>query len=350
MIRRFFKTLRKDTRGPKEGSPEKPTLSVLIPFYNNHGLLPECLQSIREHITSVSFEIIIADDGSPDTRFLRTLADPAVTVLYLEKQSGPAKARNAAIAAARGDFILFVDSDDVLTRDPAALIHQANALQADSRPDLLVGQEAENPLDRRLGEKAPFFGTLNSDPILARLHFFSVLLYRRDWLTEKQVRFRDDLPSGEDLAFLADALSCAGQMFVGHNAFYRYRRRRNSITQTALTHKQIACRLDMINHVCERLSPFPEACMLRALGAFKTNLNMMRRSTEELGRDTGLWFTRGLADWATLYISDDAIMQQVRRQYGVRWTANQDRILTAMRTGAPADTVLDLALAPQVRR
>lgn len=93
-----------------------PLVSVIVPVYNVEQYLDECLNSIRQQ-TYENIEIIIVEDCSIDNS-LKTLAkhlsDPRVKLIQHEKNSGLSAARNTGIDAAKGDYIMFVDSDDIV--------------------------------------------------------------------------------------------------------------------------------------------------------------------------------------------------------------------------------------------
>ena len=103
----------------KSESPPKeprPLVSVIVPCYNHGAYLGEMIASL-EGQTYRNFETIIVDDASPDadTRSaLEALAEKGWTVLFLEENGGPARARNHAIAQARGTYIVPLDADDCL--------------------------------------------------------------------------------------------------------------------------------------------------------------------------------------------------------------------------------------------
>lgn len=89
-----------------------PLFSVIIPVYNRRELLQEALASVWAQ-TFKDFEVIIVDDGSTDGtwEYMQTLG-PAITALRQEN-AGPGAARNKGVEAARGDYIAFLDSDDL---------------------------------------------------------------------------------------------------------------------------------------------------------------------------------------------------------------------------------------------
>ncbi len=93
-------------------SPEKPTVSVVIPAYNAAAYLGEALDSVLAQ-TYPPLEVIVVDDGSEDNT-PQVVATYAGKFTYMRKQrGGPASARNAGIRAASGEWIAFQDADDI---------------------------------------------------------------------------------------------------------------------------------------------------------------------------------------------------------------------------------------------
>ena len=89
---------------------KNPLVSVIVPVYNGERYLDAALQSIfRQDYRP--FEVIVVDDGSTDRSAHIARACPEIRYMYQCNQ-GVASARNAGIAAARGDFIAFLDQDD----------------------------------------------------------------------------------------------------------------------------------------------------------------------------------------------------------------------------------------------
>jgi glycosyltransferase involved in cell wall biosynthesis len=89
-----------------------PTVSVILPCYNAHALLPRTLDSIRTQ-TFRDFEIIVVDDGSTDPETIAYLdALPNDIRLVRHENRGLAAARNTGFAHARGRYVLPLDCDD----------------------------------------------------------------------------------------------------------------------------------------------------------------------------------------------------------------------------------------------
>ncbi len=95
------------------GSESPPLISVIIPAYNVATYIGEALASVFEQ-TSACYEVIVINDGSPDTEQLEQVLDPyGERIVYLKQENrGAAAARNAGLRAARGEFVAFLDADD----------------------------------------------------------------------------------------------------------------------------------------------------------------------------------------------------------------------------------------------
>lgn len=96
-----------------------PQISVIVPVFNVEKYIDRCVQSILGQSFS-DFELILVDDGSPDSSgtICDTWAawDSRIRVIH-QKNGGLSAARNAGIGIAQGEYLLFVDSDDVIHPD-----------------------------------------------------------------------------------------------------------------------------------------------------------------------------------------------------------------------------------------
>ncbi len=102
-----------------------PAISVVIPAYNTAEYICETLESVFAQTFS-GYEIIVVNDGSPDTQQLERMLDKHLDDIIYIKQSnaGAGVARNTAIEHARGEIIAFLDGDDVWFPDFLASQHQ----------------------------------------------------------------------------------------------------------------------------------------------------------------------------------------------------------------------------------
>lgn len=95
-----------------------PFVSIIIPHYERPELLRQTVDSVRQQEFGL-WELIIVDDGSYSEtwREIQKLAEPRVSVVQrMEGPKGPSQCRNLGVAQARGEYLLFLDSDDLLAR------------------------------------------------------------------------------------------------------------------------------------------------------------------------------------------------------------------------------------------
>ena len=109
-------------------------VSVVIPTYNRRPILEKCLLALEQQQTSGTpverYEVVVVDDGSTDgtPTWLRQNTERFAHVRLIEQvHGGPAEGRNRGVEHARGDVIVFIDSDLVVT--PVFLAKHAEALQ-----------------------------------------------------------------------------------------------------------------------------------------------------------------------------------------------------------------------------
>ncbi len=91
-----------------------PAVSIIVPTFNRLNFLPAALESVFAQ-TFTQWELIVADDGSDaETKeYLLSLTDPRVKILWQPHSGKPSVVSNAAVREARGEFVAFLDSDDV---------------------------------------------------------------------------------------------------------------------------------------------------------------------------------------------------------------------------------------------
>jgi glycosyltransferase involved in cell wall biosynthesis len=101
-----------------------PKFSVIIPTFNRKECLKAALESVTRQ-THTSFEVIISDDGSTDgTELIIDYFQGRFPLVYLRQENwgGPARPRNLAIAAATGEWLAFLDSDDLWRPDKLEVV------------------------------------------------------------------------------------------------------------------------------------------------------------------------------------------------------------------------------------
>lgn len=199
-------------------------VSIVTACYNDGAWLPETAASVRRQ-SYRDIEHIVVDDGSSDPATLATLDELAASGVRIVrvKHGGLARARNAGIAVATGEFLLALDRDDLIHRTYCATAVRALRAHPDAAiavPDTRVFGDAHHlirPLRLDLG------GALR-DPTM-----FPAMLVRRAAVIEAGC-YDEDVAYAEDdeLWFRVMALY-PERVFLGETLFY-YRRRPGQLT------------------------------------------------------------------------------------------------------------------------
>ena len=130
-----------------------PLFSIIVPVYNVQNYLADCIKSVAEQEGPRDWECLLIDDGSTDLcpqlcdTFAREI--PGVQVIH-RKNGGLAAARNTGLGAAKGDWVLFLDSDDAMA--PGLLATLRRELAAHPGYDWYVGKHLEWQPDGTLTE------------------------------------------------------------------------------------------------------------------------------------------------------------------------------------------------------
>lgn len=226
---------------------KRVAFSVIVPIYNVQEYLRECVDSILEQ-TCENIEIILVDDGSPDScpKICDEYAaqDSRVTVIHKDN-GGLSSARNAGIEVANGEYLLFVDSDDFWD-DKDALNKMKRKIDIWSDADVIAYKskdlscitgkciEAFSDYDLRLIEES------DKSEILKYMFEAGVfpgaawlVAVRREYIYDNCFRFIEGIKA-EDIDWLLSIFLHAKKIRAMNLPFYVYRKYRSgSITKTA---------------------------------------------------------------------------------------------------------------------
>ena len=207
-----------------------PHISLIVPVYNASSYIEDCLASLMAQ-TMDDIEVLLVDDhGSDDSMQMAKAyveAHPSKKLFrYLETphNMGPGPARNVGIEAAQGEYIGFVDSDDVVAVDFCELLYGA-ARQYDA--DLvycqaeLVKPEGTTPLRNPVIESGSFEGEKRRYFLTHYTTLFVSFLYRRSLLGKFGINF-PATRSAEDSYFLTCSLLAAQRIACVDKSLYRY--------------------------------------------------------------------------------------------------------------------------------
>jgi glycosyltransferase involved in cell wall biosynthesis len=169
------------------------TVDIIIPVYNRTALVREAIESALTAAPDVSVEVIVVDDASTDGTwdFLRGLDDPRVRTFRMKRNGGQSAARNRGLDVARGTYIKFLDSDDLLV--PGHLSAEVAALQTTGAEIAVSGWYSE--VDGTVTTfDAPVFHEIVDDVLAGVGVPTSAALYVRnpDWRWDPDLRKLDD--------------------------------------------------------------------------------------------------------------------------------------------------------------
>lgn len=224
----------------------EPAISVIVPAFNVAEYIEECLRSILSQ-TWTCFEIIVINDGCTDqtAEIVQDISrdDDRVRLLQ-QSNSGVSIARNRGLGTSRGQYIAFVDGDDVIRPDFLSCLHTA-IQDADLA---VVGVENFRERNKWHLRRQPQANRINNheDP-LQLLRTFSTgawefpnwnKLYRASIIQKGKLQFKQDLAIGEDRLFNIQYLIHCNSVRAENYLGYGYRIRPESAFRGA-TAKQL---------------------------------------------------------------------------------------------------------------
>lgn len=209
--------------------------SVIIPVYNSEKYLRDCVKSVSSQ-THRDIEIILVDDESSDSSpdICRELASVDARIKYIRKENGgTSAARNTGIDNATGEYLMFIDNDDLWTDMKA--VEEINKLLEESEADVLMFNTAV--LDNATGEVDWIHESIERDEVyknnpgealravlkhglMARAVWARV--FKREMIEENHIRFPEGMRN-EDTAFTAETILHAKTYDWYDNVFYHYR-------------------------------------------------------------------------------------------------------------------------------
>lgn len=212
-------------------------LSIVVPVYQVGAFLAPCLSALLAQEGDVPYEVILVDDGSTDDSLAIAKAyrakRPDVFRLIVQANQGCGPARNAGMAMARGEFIAFVDGDDI----PLPNYVSAFKRGADAYPNasVIVASYAYlSPKGKLKKAKKPKPGLMDGKTFAASLLNGKVRAFawnkaiRRDFASAHGILYDQSKVLFEDLPFFVKAGTQAREVAVLGDVVYAYRYARPS--------------------------------------------------------------------------------------------------------------------------
>ncbi len=240
-------------------------LSFIIPVYNVEMYLQDCLDSLLPQTTD-ECEIILINDGSTDSsgEICRGYEEKNKIIKVIEqKNGGLSSARNAGIAASKGRYITFIDSDDKIYPDSISAVlswiksedsdlcflnafkffsdGSTESLGEGIERDYLRLQHRENAV-RYLASRAKFPGSAWAK------------LYKKDFILNNNLHFPYDRRYSEDLGFMLDCILKADSFDALDVPYYLYRQNREGSITNKITSKNFYDLMLFVAEATEKLT------------------------------------------------------------------------------------------------
>ena len=191
-------------------------VSVIVPVYNPGPYLGRCVNSVLgQSLPTTDYEVIFVDDGSTDGSPARLDAlattHPNIRVIHEENSGWPGKPRNVGIAAARGEYVFFLDDDDALGPEALERLHD---LATRNGSDVVIGKTAGHgrSVPVRLFARTRDRVTLWDAPLVSYLTPHK--LFRRAFLADHRLWFPEGRRRLEDHVFVLEAYFAASVISV----------------------------------------------------------------------------------------------------------------------------------------
>lgn len=235
-------------------------LSIIVPIYNVEQYVLRCVQSIyQQGLSDDDFELILVNDGTQDNSFKRieSIISGHSNIIVLEQSNqGLSAARNTGLSKASGDYLLFLDSDDLLVNNS---LFRLLSIIEENEVDMIVAGFVK--MDNH--EISKFNGCYDSEFQIEIksssdmfLHDFNPsecyvwrTIYRKDFINENNLYFIPGLYF-EDVPFTTECYLKAKKCVKTSLIFYVYRQRDNSIVSSVNLNK-IYDLNTVLAHLCE---------------------------------------------------------------------------------------------------
>jgi glycosyltransferase involved in cell wall biosynthesis len=204
----------------------RKALSVIIPVYNAEEYLEDCLLSVLNQVDS-RIEVIAIDDASEDSSYEILLnsrkGNPRLKVFRNKKNLGPGPTRNLGLRKATGDYITFIDSDDIVSN---TYLYDMLSSAGENNSDIVFSNiEPESIAFDKFYEKySPVSTNLEDLPAECGMTGIIGKLFSNEFLKKNNIQFLNEkVIIGEDIPFTWISYFCAQTISFAPHAVYSYR-------------------------------------------------------------------------------------------------------------------------------
>lgn len=282
------------------------TVSIIVPIYNVKDYLRRCVDSLLAQ-TYPNIEILLVDDCSTDgsaviAREYAGKYPEKIAFVQREKNGGLSAARNSGIAAATGQWLAFVDSDDWVTEDYVQTL--CATAEADNADIVMSGIYYYYSEDN-LKEVSPF-GDLttesaHADKVALSRSYACTRLFRRTLFADYQITFPEDIRRAEDMATIIPLLTRTEKISIVPKAMYFYFQRPTSISNQNQKGVDVSFYPKTVGRMIELSAPgFETALQFRAVSELMYGMVMIMVRAGKSKRDLCAhvdWFNGKFPGW-----------------------------------------------------
>jgi glycosyltransferase involved in cell wall biosynthesis len=260
-------------------SEPAPAVSVVIPAYGVTPYITEALDSVLAQ-THNDFELIVVNDGCPDTVALEAVLRPYLErIVYVKKENGGvSSARNAGIRVARAPLIALLDGDDAWTPDYLAV--QTAFLRKHPQTDIVYSNGVifgDSPLAGRLSmDLSPSHGEVNFESLVScRCSVMTSVLARKAAILAVG-GFDESLRRAEDFDLWVRAAHAGMKISYHERAIWRHRDRNSGLSADAAAMREAGlAALEKLSRTLS-LSAAEKSALAKAQQAFRTDVTYYR--------------------------------------------------------------------------
>ena len=227
-----------------------PILSIIIPLYNCEKYIKQCLDTIfRQEMNESEFEVIVIDDGSKDNGYslASEYAKRHQNILVIKQgNQGVACARNNAMEKATGDYVTFVDADDMLVSGSLSTLIK---IAVDNKADIVKAAHKEVPEDAVCEDFSSNHDNSSIQVMTGEEAIVNVTrmkegycwgyLISRKLITDNRLSFPPKVAFMEDWAFITQAILKSRTFVNADVLLYLYRRNSSSCMANVTTEKML---------------------------------------------------------------------------------------------------------------
>ncbi len=235
-------------------------VSIIVPVYNVELYIENCLNSLLNQTYS-NYEIILINDGSTDSsiEICNKYNDKKIKKIN-QINKGVSIARNVGISCATGQYIMFVDADDIVSKN---YIENLVTSIEKSSTDMVICKytKEKDELMNSESSKNTEGKIINANTILERMiennlqeGYLWNKIFKKSIIDENFLKFKEGVTVWEDLYFVMEYLSKADKVYTINEKLYYYRTREGSAVNRKETTTELASKIKIMELIMQNYS------------------------------------------------------------------------------------------------